>query len=174
MIYPKWTNTALYVSFGLYFLDFLHLGSMFWKVGAIVSVLATARIGYWCLFQRPRMKFLGYGPVAVPGTGFIFQPPAGWTVEEVSGNPIPYCFGTAIGGFRPNLNFVLDSMPGSLEDSLANAKAASAAHISKWRSLLIVSGNEGIYLENELLHRPKTHSPQCFSREYAKPDPHLI
>ena len=103
-------------------------GLLLWGAGAL-------RWGYWLLFQRPRFKVLGYGPVAVPGSGFVFQPPLGWTVEEVAGYPLPCCFGHPIAGFRPNINFHLDDSPGGILDGLRNEIAETAAEMKNWMEI---------------------------------------
>lgn len=140
MYYPKWANYAMWLAAGLFLLafifDLIHLGALFWFLGAIVWIVAFIRIGYWYLFQRLNYQVIGYGPVNIAGTGFVLQPPTGWTVESVSNMPLPVCFGSQIGDFRPNIFFALDDLPGSIEESMARAKAASSAQASSWTELI--------------------------------------
>lgn len=110
-------------------------GVFIWWVGLLLWGSGVGRWAFWAIAQRPRFKVLGYGPVAVPGAGFVFQPPLSWTVESVEGCSIPICFGKPISGFRPNINFQLDDLPGTIEDSLARGKAASVGQISNWTDI---------------------------------------
>jgi len=86
-----------------------------WWAGLLVWGTGTIRWGYWALCERPKITFLGYGHVDVPGFGFKFQPPAGWSIETVSGDPIPFCFGGVRNNFRPNIYFNVNGEPGTLE-----------------------------------------------------------
>lgn len=124
MIYPSWVNFALYISVGLFFLDYIGGGAIFWKVGGMIWVLAIARIGYWYLFQRPKFRVIGTGPVNIPGTAFALQPPVGWTVETATHLSLPACFGGWIGKFRSNIIFELDQSFGTLEESLGRSKVS--------------------------------------------------
>jgi hypothetical protein len=125
--------------------NFIHLGAIFWYPGAILWSVGFLRSGYWFLFQRFRYQVIGYGPVNIAGTGFIFQPPVGWTVESVTNLPLPACFGSPIGNFRPNIVFELDDLPGTIEESLARSKTISSAQGSNWAELLCqyTSTNQG-------------------------------
>ena len=139
MFYPKWTSYAMGLALALFLLafvfDLIHLGAIFWLLGAFLWIVAFFRIGYWYLFQRLNYQVIGYGPVNIAGTGFVFQPPTGWTVESVTNFPLPVCFGSQIGDFRPNIYFALDDLPGSIEESLARAKAVSLAQSNNYTDL---------------------------------------
>jgi len=53
--------------------NFIHLGAIFWYPGAILwsVVFLDPDIGF--CFQRFRYQVIGYGPVNIAGTGFIFN-----------------------------------------------------------------------------------------------------
>lgn len=96
-------------------------GVLLWGFGAVVFGGSLARWGYWLLFQRMKTKQIGFGPVEVPGSGFRFLPPQGWTLEVHSYSPFPVCFGSANNGFRPNIVFELDTVSATLDESIMRA-----------------------------------------------------
>jgi hypothetical protein len=55
-----------------------------------------------------------------PGGMFSFSVPTGWTLREVPGVKYKIAFGTAAGGFAPNINVVDEAFTGSLEDYVSN------------------------------------------------------
>ena len=123
----------------------INLGAIFWYPGAILWSVGFIRYGYWFLFQRLSFQVIGYGPVNIAGTGFVFQPPVGWTVETVTGQPLPVCFGNPIGSFRPNIYFSIDNLSGTIEESLARSNAISSQQSDNITEVLCgyISTNQG-------------------------------
>ena len=82
----------------------------------------------------------GYSP---PGGEFSFVPPENWVMREMPGFKYQFAFGPITNKFTPNINFVDQNVPSSIDDFVAgNLQALQQMARDENRSLKIISQGE--------------------------------
>lgn len=82
----------------------------------------------------------GYTP---PGGEFSFVPPENWVMREMPGFKYQFAFGPKINNFTPNINFVDQNAPSTIDDYVAgNLQALQQMAVDEKRSLKVIGQGE--------------------------------
>ena len=82
----------------------------------------------------------GYSP---PGREFSFVPPENWVMREIPGFKYQMAFGPKINDFTPNINFVDQNAPSTIDDYVAgNLQQLQQMAVQESRSLKVITQGE--------------------------------